>query len=366
MFDCVVILGARPQIIKWAPLARALQKLKLSSFVIHTGQHHDYNLSDIFFNQYELSAANMNLGIAGGSHGKMTGEMLPPLEAALLNHPSRWVVVFGDTNSTLAGALVASKLHRPIAHIEAGLRSYNRQMPEEINRVVTDHLATLHFCPTTTAVENLAKEGILEGVHCVGDIMFEIALETAAQARQQISLESLFEKIGVPASTTRTFALVTVHRAENTHSLTHLREMVSVFERLPLPTIWPVHPRTAAALKQMGYRPEPQSSLHLTEPVGHLEMMRLLCDARLVLTDSGGLQKEAYFLGRPCLVLRDQTEWPETLEEGRNVLAGTHAENILPLTLWILQSDPSLPSQNLSKFGNGHTAENIAKILAAP
>jgi len=337
----VSIVGARPQFIKAWPVSRALHQAGHTELLVHTGQHYDDTMSRVFFEELGLPEPHINLGIGSGPHGQQTGRMLEALEGVLSNQRPDWVLVYGDTNSTLAGALAAAKLHLPLAHVEAGLRSFNRRMPEEINRVLTDHCADLLFCPTPTAVENLAREGITRGVHLVGDVMHEALLE----ARQTASERSrILERLELKP---RHYFLATVHRAENTDDPSQLAEILQALTDLARqgPVIFPVHPRTRAALARLGWntaphsastapgfpavlRPVPEVDLRLLPPLGYLDMLRLADCARLILTDSGGLQKEAWWLGVPCVTLREETEWVETLDSGANLLAGTNPARI--------------------------------------
>ncbi len=316
------VVGARPQFIKAAMVSRALMEAGIEEVLIHTGQHYDANLNRIFFEELGLPEPQVHLGVGSGTHAEQTGLMMIRLEAALRGmHPAPdWVLVYGDTNSTLAGALVAAKLQLPLAHVEAGLRSFNRRMPEEINRVVTDHLAQLLFAPTPTAVENLRREGITRGVHLTGDVMQEAVRCYAAVARRRVPLTMLtFHDPGG-------YYLATVHRAENTDDPVRLQGIFEGLGRLDLPVILPLHPRTRKCLDS-GLRVPP--NVELRDPVGYLAMLTLVQHARAVLTDSGGLQKEAVWLGVPCITLREETEWVETLEGGWNQLAGADPERIV-------------------------------------
>jgi UDP-N-acetylglucosamine 2-epimerase len=315
----VTIVGARPQFIKAASIRRALQAAGHTEFLVHTGQHYDDVMSATQFRDLELASPDINLEIGSGGHGEQTARMLAGLEAVIIERRPDWVLVYGDTNSTLAGALAAVKLHVPLAHVEAGQRSYNRRMPEEINRVLTDHASDLLLCSTPTAVANLAAEGIRTRVHMVGDVMID-------------SLAWMLERTHVPGARARhgltpgAYLLVTVHRAENTDDPGRLRAIVRALDELNEPVVFPVHPRTRQALERAQWAPAPH--VHLIEPVGYREMIELERDARMIVTDSGGMQKEAYFLGVPCVILRDETEWVEIVEAGWAVLAGADADRI--------------------------------------
>lgn len=320
-------IGARPQFIKAAAVEHAFRDARsdhpnLHTVLVHTGQHYDYGMSRVFFEELDLPEPNYDLGIGSGSHGVQTGRMLEALEAVVTREAPDCVLVYGDTNSTLAGALVASKLHIPVAHVEAGLRSFNRRMPEEINRVVTDHLSAWLFCPTTTAVQNLKREGIERGVSNVGDVMYELVTRYAPTAR----LPASWAELGITAGH---YALATVHRAENTDDATRLRGILSAFADLSrdIPVVVPLHPRTRKILSTTGFSVD--GHLHIVDPLSYGAMVAAEHRASLILTDSGGVQKEAFWLGVPCVTLRDETEWIETLEHGRNRITGADAGRIL-------------------------------------
>ncbi|HQN05695.1 MAG TPA: UDP-N-acetylglucosamine 2-epimerase (non-hydrolyzing) [Anaerolineaceae bacterium] len=315
----VTVVGARPQFIKAAVLSREIRK-DHTEVLVHTGQHYDQNMSDIFFEELGIPAPDYNLGIGSGPHGKQTGEMLAGIEEVLLQERPDWVLVYGDTNSTLAGALAAVKLHIRVAHVEAGLRSFNRRMPEETNRVLTDHASDLLLCPTQTAVDNLEKEGVTAGVHLVGDVMYEALMWAAAQHNAPSILDTLGLEPGK-------YLLVTVHRAENTDDPERLGGILAAFDQVQETLVWPVHPRTRLKLQELNWKPT--GHVKLIEPLGYLDMAQLQKHARIILTDSGGIQKEACWLGVPCITLRDETEWVETVKSGWNRLAGTKTEDIL-------------------------------------
>lgn len=343
----VTIVGARPQFIKAAVVSHALHKAGLEEVLLHTGQHYDPQMSQVFFDELGIPEPAANLEIGSGPHGAQTGEMMRALERYLLDHPRPdWVLVYGDTNSTMAGALVAAKLHLPLAHVEAGLRSFNRRMPEEINRVVTDHVSNLLFCPTDTAVENLRREGIVQGVEKTGDVMLDATRFYADRAAVQAPLSRL------TPHAPRTYHLATVHRAENTDDPVRLRRIFEAFARLEAPVLLPLHPRTRHRLAD-GVVP---ANVELRPPASYLEMLTLTRHARRVLTDSGGLQKEAVWLGTPCLTLRDETEWVETQEGGWNQVVGTDPERIVAAARQV----PTAP------FDPGETAASarIARLLA--
>ena len=351
----VTIVGARPQFIKAAPVSKALREAGHTEFILHTGQHYDYGMSQVFFDELDLPAADVNLNVRSGNHGQQTGQMLVGIEEVLLAEKPDWVLVFGDTNSTLAGALAAVKLHIPLAHVEAGLRSYNREMPEEHNRVLTDHCADLLFCPTKTAVENLAKEGLTKGVHEVGDPMYDAVRMFSDKARQRSTiLNDLDLKKG-------DYLLATIHRAYNTDDLQTLEAIFSALTSIPEPVVFPIHPRTRQKL--MEYRLLDQVSaggnLKLIDPLTYLDMLTLEQNARMILTDSGGVQKEAYFFGVPCLTLRPETEWVETVESGWNLLVGIEPDRILAG----LQHTFPAPNQQPALFGDGRSAHAIVHFI---
>jgi UDP-GlcNAc3NAcA epimerase len=317
----VSIVGARPQFIKATAVSRVLRK-RHREVLIHTGQHYDYEMSGIFFDGLELPRPDFYLGVGSSSHGTQTGAMLKGIEDVLLAEQPDYVIIYGDTNSTLAGALAASKLNIPVAHVEAGLRSYNRRMPEEINRIVADHLSDLLLCPSPRAIQNLAAEGIMRNVHLVGDVMLDI-LNWAKMRLSEKPLRTP-EELGLVK---KQYLLVTVHRSENTDDLQRLSQILNAFNALHEPVVFLIHPRTRKVISETSYHLEPH--VRLIEPVGYLEMVELADAARLIMTDSGGLQKEAYWLGIPCLTLRNETEWVETVEAGWNRLVGTDPEKII-------------------------------------
>jgi UDP-N-acetylglucosamine 2-epimerase len=352
MAEVVSIVGARPQFIKSGPVSRALRAAGHRETVVHTGQHYDANMSDVFFDELELEPAAHNLGIGSGSHGAQTAAMLGAIEAILLRLRPDHVLVYGDTNSTLAGALAAIKLHIPIAHVEAGLRSFDRAMPEEVNRVLTDHASSLLFAPSEVAAANLRAEGITRGVHVVGDVMAE-ALAHAAERAQARS--TILDTLGVRSDD---FLLATIHRAENTDSPQRLAAILAALEEIDAPIVFPVHPRTRKVLAAMAWPRGTPRHLRLIDPVGYLDMVRLQQAARAILTDSGGVQKEAYWLGRPCITLRDTTEWVETVETGWNRLVGADTGAIVSAATRI-----SVPSARPPLYGDGMASDRIAALL---
>ncbi|MCL4562609.1 MAG: UDP-N-acetylglucosamine 2-epimerase (non-hydrolyzing) [Chloroflexi bacterium] len=316
------IVGARPQFIKASTVSRVLRE-KYTEILIHTGQHYDDNMSAVFFQELGIHEPEYNLGVGSGNHGAQTGVMLAGIENILLDERPDWVMVYGDTNSTLAGALAAAKLHIHVAHVEAGLRSFNRAMPEEINRILTDHISNLLFCPTQTAVDNLHREGIVEGVHLVGDVMYNSLHWAIEQNRVR---PDILNRLGLEE---KKYLLVTVHRAENVDKRERLGQILDAFNRIEEPLVFPVHPRTRKKINEVGYLPN--ANVQLIAPTGYLDMVRLESAARVILTDSGGVQKEAYWLGIPCITLRNETEWIETIESGWNVLSGVDSKQILQI-----------------------------------
>lgn len=355
------IVGARPQFIKAAAVSRCIRDhmatdgSPIEEILVHTGQHFDRNMSEVFFAQLQIPEPDFNLGIANCGHGAMTGRMLEGIEEILLAEKPDRLLIYGDTNSTLAGAIAAAKLHIPVSHVEAGLRSFNMRMPEEINRILSDRVSDQLFCPTSTAVANLRSEGITEGVHDVGDVMYDIALFYADRARAEISLDTW----GLPE---RGYALCTVHRAENTDHEGRLEAILSALREISvdIPVILPLHPRTRHLLERTG-RSALLDGLRVVEPVSYLEMVRLELSARVILTDSGGVQKEAFFHRVPCLTLRDETEWVETVQLGWNRLCGANREVIL--SAW--RDVDSVSRQVAAPYGDGHAAERIRDLLAA-
>ncbi len=351
-----VVVGARPQFIKLAPVSRALRSMPgVTELLIHTGQHYDDSMSKIFFDELEIAKPDINLSVNSGSHGAMTGLMMQKLEPVIQEHEPDALLVFGDTNSTLAGALVASKLHIPVAHVEAGLRSFNRKMPEETNRVLTDHISDLLFTTSSDAVENLRRESISESkIFEVGDVMFDAALHFGEKAKQK---STILADIGVDANG---FILATIHRAENTDSPETLINIVDGLEAVAKqhPVVLPLHPRTAARIKGIGLKFEHVQTI---DPVGYLDMVALESNAVLVATDSGGVQKEAYFYGVPCVTLRTETEWVELVESGWNRIVSPIEGDIEDGILSAIGTS----GNQIEIYGDGTASQQIAQILAA-
>lgn len=345
----VTVVGARPQFIKCAVVSSEIRKAA-KEILVHTGQHYDYEMSDIFFDELRLPAPDYHLEIGSGTHGWQTGQMLVKIEVILEKEKPDWLLLFGDTNSTLAGALAAAKLHVKIAHVEAGLRSFNRRMPEEINRIICDQLSSLLFCPSGTAVDNLSAEGITKGVHLVGDVMHDILKKALPSTVVNSRILSRFGLRNSP------YCLATIHRAENTEDSQRLQDIIEAFNRLDEPVIFPLHPRTRKVMEENSI--PVASNIRVTEPLGYIDMIRLEKSAKFILTDSGGIQKEAYWLGVPCITLRNETEWIETVEAGWNVLAGSQTDRILEAVRTF-----RTPHSHRPLYGDGRAAESIAKII---
>jgi UDP-GlcNAc3NAcA epimerase len=349
----LTVVGARPQFVKAATLSRVVDSMPdVEEIIVHTGQHFDKNMSDVFFDEMRIPRPDYNLAIASLSHGAMTGRMLEAIETIILDERPDWVLVYGDTNSTLAGALAASKLRVKVAHVEAGLRSFNMNMPEEQNRILTDRISTVLFCPTQTAVNNLNNEGYEQfdiNVVNVGDVMFDAANFYSGYARKPDWLDQL--------EVSHNYALATIHRAENTDNLDRLHEIVRSLNEIHkiTPVILPLHPRTKKKLEKLNVK----LNVHVVEPVGYLEMVFLLKNCRVVLSDSGGVQKEAYFFKKSCLILREETEWIELVECGANHMVGANYQRIME-TFDSLRTGISFDS---AFYGEGDAAEKIVKWL---
>ena len=350
----VTILGARPQFIKAGSVSREIQRQKaegrdIEEVIVHTGQHYDANMSDIFFEEMKIPKHNYFLGIGGKSHGAMTGQMIEKIEEVCLKEKPDWVMVYGDTNSTLAGAIVASKLHIKLAHIEAGLRSFNMKMPEEVNRILTDRVSDILFCPTDTAIENLKNEGY-DKLDCKivksGDVM-----QDGAIFYKNLAIKPKYE-------ITNNFILCTIHRAENTDDETRLKNIFKALEQIAKEQqiILPLHPRTKKILHELDID---TNNLTIIDPVGYLEMVWLIDNCSLVMTDSGGLQKEAYFFEKQCITLRDETEWVELVENGFNTLVGADYDKIIAA----YHNRKPFEAKNLDLYGGGKASEKIIQEL---
>lgn len=353
MSRIVTVLGARPQFIKAAVVSRAFASKGLLEEIVHTGQHYDSNMSDVFFDELEIPRPEHHLGIGGGTHGQNTGRMIEAIEKVLLNTRPDWVLVYGDTDSTLAGALAAVKLHIPVAHVEAGLRSFNRRMPEEVNRVLTDHAASLLFAPTETAVAHLAREGISgASVQLVGDVMFDAALFYGDKAERT---SSILTRLNLAP---KEYALATIHRAENTDNPQRLAAIFDGFSKFGGNIVLPLHPRTRGRLATLGLTLP--NNVCTIDPVGYLDMVMLEKNAALIATDSGGVQKEAFFYRVPCVTLRDETEWIELVEGGWNRLAPpADSQSVADR---IAAAHGSI-GHDITPYGDGHSAQRIADIL---
>ena len=358
----MTVVGARPQFVKAAAVTRAIRDynaeagpVRIDEQLVHTGQHYDDNMSKVFFDELEIPRPLINLEVGSGSHGTQTASMLQKLEAIMLENKPDWVLVYGDTNSTLAGSLAASKLNIPIAHVEAGLRSRNREMPEEINRIVTDSVSALLLCPTEGAMENLAREGMSERARNVGDVMYDSVLFNSTLADQRSTVLDRFEL--EPGG----YCLATLHRAENTDDPLRFGAILEAFSRIDVPIVWPQHPRTKdlfGKLQDVG------SSLKVVDPVPYLDMLQLEKHSRFILTDSGGVQKEAFWFKKPCITLRDETEWVELVTGGYNVLVGADVNSILEAVerahdpnTWFKDKRASAP------YGDGRAAKRVVECL---
>jgi len=349
----VTIVGARPQFVKAASVSREIRK-KHTEILVHTGQHYDRNMSDIFFEELNIPKPDYNLEVGSSSHGKQTGEMLAKIEEILLKESPDYVLVYGDTNSTLAGALAGAKLHIPVVHIEAGLRSFNRKMPEEINRVMTDHISSLLFVPTDTAVENLKNEGISEGIYNFGDVMYDATLYNIETAEKK---SVILDKLKLNS---KDYLLATIHRAENTDNQENLKNILEAFMQSGKTIVFPVHPRTVKKISEFGLNNLLNSAINIKiiDPVGYLDMLILEKHAEKILTDSGGVQKEAYFMKVPCITLRTETEWTETVESGWNTIVNTDTDKILKAV-----DSTYIPENHPDFYGNGKAGEKIAQVL---
>jgi UDP-GlcNAc3NAcA epimerase len=357
--NIITVVGARPQFIKAVALSAVFRQIhSVQERLLHTGQHFDDNMSNVFFRELDIPVPHWNLGVNGGSHGAMTGAQLEGIEEVLMEEKPDVVLVYGDTNSTLAGALAAAKLHIPVAHVEAGLRSFNRRMPEEVNRVLTDHVSHWLFAPTQAAVLNLQREGIAgPEVHRVGDVMYDAALHFSAVAGARSEHPLVLERLSG-----RPFVLATIHRAENTDNIDCLRAIVQALIALAsdIDVVWPLHPRTRGALAKLGLDVNAKTGLHCIAPLGYLDMIEMEQAAQLVVTDSGGVQKEAFFFGKPCVTLRDETEWVELVEAGWNRLAPPTSAAALQKAF---RAALGTSGKAIEPYGRGDAARRIADIL---
>jgi UDP-N-acetylglucosamine 2-epimerase len=355
----ISVVGARPQFIKLSALSQELRR-KHQEIILHTGQHYDDELSQIFFSQLSIPEPDYNLGIGSAEHGEQTGRMLKGIEEVLLFERPDQVIVYGDTNSTLAGALAAAKQEIPVVHVEAGLRSFKKSMPEEINRVLTDHISSLLFCPTKTSVQNLRKEGITKGVYLVGDVMYDSLRQHIKRAEK---ISRIMKKLNLSK---KDFYLTTIHRAENTDIKENLEKIGQILVQLDRKTIFPIHPRTKKFLSEFNLLGKLKSKAHLVliDPVSYLDMLVLEKNAKCILTDSGGVQKEAFFLKTPCLTLREETEWVETLNNGFNQLVGLEVNKVIRK---IRKEDtPPGKVQRRTTMTSQGASKKIAEIVANP
>ncbi|MBO1511765.1 non-hydrolyzing UDP-N-acetylglucosamine 2-epimerase [Metabacillus bambusae] len=352
MKKILTIVGARPQFIKLAPVSRELRR-SYQEIIVNTGQHYDHNMAGVFFEELNIPTPDYDLGVGSGSHGKQTGDMLAKIEQVIFDEQPDAVLVYGDTNSTLAGALAASKLHIPLFHVEAGLRSYNKLMPEEVNRVLTDHISSLLFCPTEHAISNLKKEGITENAIAVGDVMYDAVKYNIKIAEKNYSLAKFNVEKG-------NYILATIHRAENTDDKSRLEAIFKSLNLLADPIILPLHPRTEKLLKENGlyHLIEESTNIKIISPVSYLEMLLLEQNAKAIITDSGGVQKEAYFAKVPCFTLRDQTEWVETVEVGWNLLVNPIEHDLAHLITSFKE-----PSYVENLYGDGNASLKIVEHI---
>ena len=346
----VTIIGARPQFVKASVVSQAIRQAGYTEILVNTGQHYDDNMAQIFFEEMGIPKPDHNLGVGSGTHAEQTAASMLGIEQVLIAEQPDWMIVYGDTNATVAGALVAAKLHVPIAHIEAGLRSYNRDMPEEINRIVTDVLSQKLFVPTAVAAANLEREGILQGVHIVGDVMVD-ALQTYTKVAEQRS--TIMEQLDLVRAA---FILMTIHRPSNADHNDRLRQILEQVGKSGIPAVFPVHPRSSQRVNELIR--EISGDIRLIDPVGYLDMMLLEQQAKMIITDSGGVQKEAYLHKTPCLTVRSETEWVETVRDGWNYLVG-HKLYLIPQ---LIQHFPE-PANWSAHYGSGTAAQTIIKLL---
>jgi UDP-N-acetylglucosamine 2-epimerase len=346
------VIGNRPQFIKLAPVLKASERDKeIKNVCLHTGQHYDYNLSKLFFDELKIPEPDYYLDVGSGSHGYQTGEMIKRIENVLTDEKPDFVLVYGDTNSTLAGALAAVKLHIKTGHVEAGLRSYDKSMPEEINRVLADHCSNLLFCPTKTAIANLKKEGHIKGVYLTGDVMVDALLHN----REVAEKSNIIEKLGFK---NEEYFVATIHRASNTDNKENLENIIEAFCEINEEIVFPVHPRTEKFLRKYQLYKKLKEHIDLIKPLGYLDFLKLMSHSKKILTDSGGVQKEAYILKVPCITLRENTEWIETVEDGWNILVGTNKKRIIKM----MNKFKPINKQRYV-FGRGDASERIIKIL---
>lgn len=345
----ITVIGARPQFIKAAAVSNKLRE-KNQEILIHTGQHYDENMSKIFFDELHIPYPDYNLSVGSGGHGKQTGEMLIKLEEIYEKEKPELILVYGDTNSTLAGALVGSKMLIPVVHVEAGLRSFNKSMPEEQNRIITDHLSSLLFAPTETAVKNLKNEGIVNNVYNVGDVMFDAVLHFGEIAKKK---SGIINKLRIED---QEYILTTIHRAENTNHIGRLKNIINALNECGKTVVLPLHPRTKKYIQDYGLTFN--NNIKVISPIGYLDMLSLERSCRKIVTDSGGVQKEAFFMHKPCITMRDETEWVETVDNDWNRIVGTDRKKILTA---IIDFEPSMKQKDI--FGDGNSSDRICEII---
>lgn len=353
MKKVITVIGARPQFIKCAPVSKILRE-KVVEILVHSGQHYDDNMSKIFFDQLDIPQPDYNLNVGSASHAQQTASIMIKLEDVILQNNPDLVIIYGDTNSTLAGALVASKLHIPLAHVEAGLRSYNKKMPEELNRIAADHFSDFLFCPSETAVDNLKQEGIKKSVYMTGDVMKDAVLRNI----KMIDFKQILNKYNLNKD--ESFYFLTIHRQENTDDLNRFKNIIEILRIARYKVIFSVHPRTKKIINENKIIIPP--NVILIEPVNYLESLSLQKLATIMITDSGGIQKEAYFLKTPCITLRDETEWIETILDGKNVVVGTNINKFKEAEEKFLNNEIDFNTNEL--YGDGHAAEKIVQILS--
>lgn len=352
MKKIVTIAGTRPQLVKIAAVSRVIRE-SFEEVLVNTGQHYDYNMAGVFFDELNIPKPDYDLGIGSDTHGRQTGRMMIAVEEVVEKENPDVILVYGDTNSTLAGALIASKLNIPLVHIEAGLRSFNKEMPEEVNRIMTDHVATLLFAPSDLAVTNLASEGITKGVHQVGDVMYDAVLYNMELAEAKHSLENYHLK-------SKEYILGTIHRADNTDNKKRLKAILNAFASIEEKVFLPLHPRTKSKIEAFGLDSilDQATNIEIVKPISYLEMLLLEKHAKAIVTDSGGVQKEAYFAKVPCITLRDQTEWVETIDTGWNQLVNPLEDNLAEALLHLQPGEPIL-----DLYGDGEAAKKIVSIM---
>lgn len=349
----ITIVGTRPEFIQIGPLSKALHEKGYVGILVNTGQHYDDNMSQIFFEELSLPKPDVNLAVGSGSHAQQTGQMMIEIEKVLQAESPDFVIVYGDTNSTVAGAMVAAKMHIPIVHVESGLRSFDRQMPEEINRVITDHISSILFAPTDKAIQNLRSEGVITGVHNVGDVRVDVLHDLQEKALKRLT--GTFEYLNIPNP--ESFVLATIHRAENTDNITRLRNIIEIINTLEFPVVLPVHPRLRKMMEH--HRLKFTDNVYAIEPVGFLDMVTLLAASKFVVTDSGGLQKEAYMLKCPTITLRDNTEWVETVHAGWNQLCASDMDAFNIALKHVLEEPPVAHPNFYGEYGVGLRMVNV-------